>query len=374
MDVPRFRRLLTAWHAQARRDLPWRSKGPRDPYAVWVAEVMLQQTRVEVAAPYYERWLKRFPTVAALAEAELEEVLAAWSGLGYYRRARSLHAAARQVMASHGGVLPADRDALRGLPGFGPYTAAAVASIAYGLPAAAVDGNVERVLARVAGTRRSGGSLKRQVTALADDLVPARRAGDWNEALMDLGATVCTPVAPRCGSCPLQGLCQARARGIQHKIPMRSPAHARARALATARTQVVHVAVVQAGAHVLLQKNPEHGLLAGMWMPLHDADPARLATRLQRVGALVREPTRRVIHQFSHRRWDMRVSHVRQATTTAMTGHAGAGVATAWVPLARLADWAVPAAGAKALRAVTRPHRNRVERPASRRQPVEQPA
>jgi len=194
---------LLAWYDGHRRDLPWRRD--RDPYRVWLSEVMLQQTRVEVAAPYFERFTARFPDVAALAAADLDEVLALWSGLGYYRRARQLHAAARQV-AADGGAFPRSLDGLRALPGVGAYTAAAVASIAFDVPAAAVDGNVERVAARLAaldGDPRAA-PARRRVARIAADLLDAARPGDSNQALMELGATVCTPRRPRCPLCPLR--------------------------------------------------------------------------------------------------------------------------------------------------------------------------
>jgi A/G-specific adenine glycosylase len=204
---------LLAWYDAHRRDLPWRRD--RDPYRVWLSEVMLQQTRVEVAVPYFERFTARFPDVAALAAADLDEVLALWSGLGYYRRARQLHAAARQVarqVDSFGGF-PRTVEGLRALPGIGPYTAAAVASIAFGVPAAVVDGNVERVAARLAALDADpkAAPARRRVAEIAADLLDPARPGDSNQALMELGATVCTPRRPRCALCPLRQAAPAAA-------------------------------------------------------------------------------------------------------------------------------------------------------------------
>src|SRR5690606_12408822 len=192
-----IRRALLRHYDQHRRELPWR--GTADPYRVWVSEIMLQQTRADVVAPYYERWLERFPTLDALADAELDDVLHAWQGLGYYARARNLHRAARMVRERHGGELPRDAAALRALPGVGAYTAGAIASIAFGEPCPAVDGNVRRVLARLFDLADAAPGT---IHELAARLVPRRRAGDFNQALMDLGATVCSPRRQACGECP----------------------------------------------------------------------------------------------------------------------------------------------------------------------------
>jgi len=222
-----LRRDILTWYARTRRDLPWRRT--RDPYAIWVSEIMLQQTRVETVTPYYARFLRRFPTVAALARAKESAVLAAWSGLGYYRRAKHLHAAARAVVRDHGGAFPRTREALLGLPGIGRYTAAAVASIAFGEEAAAVDGNVIRVLARIGGLRgrRDSTALRRDVEAMASELARGPRPGDWAQALMELGATTCLPREPRCSRCPAERACAARKSGDPSRypspLPMKAP-------------------------------------------------------------------------------------------------------------------------------------------------------
>src|SRR5512136_569268 len=214
-----LRRALLGWYARRRRALPWR--GVRDPYRIWVSEVMLQQTRIATATPYYHAFLGRFPTLAALARARPADVLEAWSGLGYYRRARSLHAAAREVVREHGGRVPDDPAAFERLPGVGRYTAGAVLSIAYGRPLPALDGNAARVLSRLealpATMRDPAGA--RRLWALAAARVPADRPGDWNQALMELGATVCTPRAPRCAACPLRRHCRALALGRVDRLP-----------------------------------------------------------------------------------------------------------------------------------------------------------
>jgi len=202
---------LLPWFARARRDLPWR-KEPRDPYRVWVSEVMLQQTRVEVVVPYYRRFLRRFPTLRALARAPLDDVLALWSGLGYYARARNLHRAAQACA----GALPRTAAELRALPGFGPYTAAAVASLAFGEDVPLVDGNVARVLARLFAL---DGDARAGAWKIAPSLLPPGRSGEFNEALMELGATVCTPRSPRCERCPLREVC--RGKGDPERHPAR---------------------------------------------------------------------------------------------------------------------------------------------------------
>ncbi|MFO1536022.1 MAG: A/G-specific adenine glycosylase, partial [Thermoplasmatota archaeon] len=249
------RRALLAWYRAGRRDLPWRRTS--DPYAIWVSEAMLQQTRVEVATPYYGRWLRRWPTVQALAEAGEEEVLAAWSGLGYYSRARNLHRGAQAVVRKHGGRLPASVDGLRSLPGVGPYTAAAVGSIAFGLPAACVDGNVVRVVARVAGIRQAiTGKVRSRVEALAQEWLDPAAPGDWNQAMMELGATLCTPRKPRCAACPVAASCKSKGRDPE-SIPRKAAA-------AKVTTERVQLAVVRRRGHVLLVRAPSGGLLGGL--------------------------------------------------------------------------------------------------------------
>lgn len=211
---------LLAWYEANRRDLPWRRS--RDPYAIWVSEIMLQQTRVAVVVERYKTFLERFPTIVALALSPEEDVLALWSGLGYYRRARMLHKAAQFVAENHGGNLPQTAEELRTLPGIGAYTAAAIASIAHEERVAVVDGNVERVLCRLAGWdasgRKGGAALRRNIDQLADHLVDIERPGDFNQAMMELGATVCLPRNPQCLICPVAGVCKTRG---EHKTAAR---------------------------------------------------------------------------------------------------------------------------------------------------------
>lgn len=239
--------------------MPWR--GQADPYAVWVSEIMLQQTRVETVIPYFERWMARFPSVRALAEADQQEVLQAWEGLGYYSRARNLHAAAKKVMVEFGGKVPDDVQGLRRLPGVGPYTAGAIASIAFGRDEPALDGNIRRVLARLFDVDLPLGSpaTERRLWELAGEVMPPGRAGDMNQALMDLGATLCTPRAPDCGTCPLLKVCQAWQLGIQEQRPVVKPA-------APVPHYVVTAAVIRRmDGKVLLARRPPQGLLGGLW-------------------------------------------------------------------------------------------------------------
>jgi A/G-specific adenine glycosylase len=257
-----LRRRLLAWYDAGHRDLPWRfAQRAADPYRVWVAEVLLQQTQVRAAIPYFERFVSRFPTLGALAAAREEDVLALWSGLGYYARGRNLHAAARQALARHGG-LPASLEALRALPGFGPYTAGAVASIAFSIPAAAVDGNVARVLSRLflVDGDPAAAPFRRHVGALAEALVHPERPGDLNQALMELGATVCGKPSPACARCPVAPLCAAREAGRERDLPW-------ARKRAARRALVVACALVERGGALLFARRPARGLFGGLWTP-----------------------------------------------------------------------------------------------------------
>lgn len=249
---------LLDWFALNARRLPWRHRA--DPYAVWVSEIMLQQTRVEVVIPYFERWMERFPTLEALAEAAQQQVLAVWEGLGYYSRARNLHRTAQIVVAEHGGSLPRNAADLLRLPGIGRYTAAAIASIAFGQDQATLDGNIRRVLARLFDLRLPARSPQgeRRLWQLARRHLPPGRAGDYNQALMDLGALVCTPRSPDCPNCPLAGMCAAYALGVQEDRPVRVPKQ-------QVPHHVVTAAVIHRNGHVLVAQRPQQGLLGGLW-------------------------------------------------------------------------------------------------------------
>lgn len=257
MTLQPFTAALLDWYAQHARDLPWRHSP--DPYAVLVSELMLQQTRVETVIPYYQRWMQRFPDLGTLARASLQDVLSAWEGLGYYSRARSLHRLAQQVAAS-GGELPHTAQELERLPGVGRYTAGAVASIAFDQDMPALDGNVRRVLARVFNVDVPGRSPagERRLWHLAGACLPPGRAGDYNQALMDLGAQVCTPRSPLCLECPVRTWCEASRLGIQDSRPVSLPKPAIPHITVTA-------AVICNGPKVLITQRPHNGLLGGLW-------------------------------------------------------------------------------------------------------------
>lgn len=287
---------LLTWYQRHQRRLPWR--GEPDPYRVLLSEVLLQQTRVEQAIPYYQRFLQRFPTLEALAQAEQEAVLEAWQGCGYYARARNLHRLARQVVAA-GGVLPQSARGLRALPGIGPYTAAAVASIAFGEPAAAVDGNVRRVLSRLLAWEHP---TPKQVQEAADALLSAlvqqkdARPGDWNQALMELGATVCTPQNPGCGGCPVAAFCQGKA----------SPAHYPASRVRKQKSLELVALVLQGPEGVYLEQR-QGPVLGGLWGVPMEEGPGALERLLARFGLDSAELVGPVRHEFTHRKLHIRV-------------------------------------------------------------------
>ncbi|HSV86983.1 MAG TPA: A/G-specific adenine glycosylase [Levilinea sp.] len=257
MTTQLSRQLLT-WYDQNARRLPWR--GETDPYRIWVSEIMLQQTRTETVIPYYLRWFVRFPSLEVLANAPVQAVLHIWEGLGYYKRARSLHRAAQIIVNEMDGRFPVDRQGLEQLPGVGRYTAGAIASIAFGLDEPALDGNIRRVLSRVFNLELPARSPQgeKQLWGYAFGNLPPGRAGDYNQALMDLGAIICTRRAPVCQRCPLNNLCQARQFGVQEARPVTRPRPAVPHYLVTA-------AVIRQDGRVLIARRPEDGLLGGLW-------------------------------------------------------------------------------------------------------------
>jgi A/G-specific adenine glycosylase len=337
-----LRPALLAWYDTERRDLPWRAAPGEtpDPYHVWLSEVMLQQTRVETVRPYYDRWLARFPTLDALAEAPLDEVLKAWEGLGYYSRARNFHAAVRRVAQEHGGRVPGDPAAFRALPGVGRYTAGAVMSIAFGREEPLVDGNVRRVFARWTD---DPAPAEDALWRMAAGLVPGERPGDVNQALMELGATVCTPRNPRCPACPVREWCAAYAAGTQNERP--AP-----RKAAPTPHEDTAVPVIQRAGEVLLVRRPTTARLGGMWSfpqavraeaePLADA-AARAARDGLGIEIEVGAPVAVVPHAFTHVR---ATYHALRCTLLSGEPRPLAYDSVAWVPWERIGDYALPVA------------------------------
>jgi len=327
---------LLAWYDRHRRTLPWRAKPNEtpDPYRVWLSEIMLQQTTVGAVAPYYARFLARFPTIERLAAAELADVLKLWAGLGYYARARNLHACAHVVVAQHGGRFPQSEAALARLPGLGPYTAAAIAAIAFDQPATPVDGNVERVITRLYACERELPAAKPAIRELARGLTPATRAGDFAQALMDLGATICTPKKPACALCPWDAACVAFGRGDQESFPRKA-----AKPEGRLRRGAAFL-VLRADGALLVRTRPPKGLLGGMtevpttpWT--HDFDERAalaappLAATWRRVPGIVR-------HVFTHFPLELSVYRARvSAQTPPPRG-------MRFIPLADVADEAFP--------------------------------
>jgi A/G-specific adenine glycosylase len=327
--------LLLRWYDRHRRDLPWRApRGePADPYRVWLSEIMLQQTTVATVAAYFGPFMARWPDLPALAAASLDEVLHAWQGLGYYARARNLHACARAVVTRHGGRFPDDEQDLRELPGIGEYTAAAVAAIAFDRAATPVDGNVERVMARMFAHAEPLPDAKPALRRLAANLTPAQRAGDYAQAVMDLGATLCTPAKPKCILCPWRDACSGRRLGIAPSLPAR-----RAKAPRPVRRGVAFWAVRPDGA-VLLRKRPEKGLLGGMmevpstlwrevpWTEAEAKAAAPLPAKWHLLSGVVR-------HTFTH-------FHLELAVLAGAV-RAGRDAAGHWVKLDELPTQALP--------------------------------
>jgi len=304
-------RLLNWYDRHGRKDLPWQH--PRTPYRVWLSEVMLQQTQVATVAPYFLRFLKRFPNLADLAAAPLDDVLALWSGLGYYSRARNLHHTARICIEQHGGDLPREFDALAALPGIGRSTAAAILAQAHGLRFAILDGNVKRVLARWAGVQGWPGStaVGRQLWTIAELHTPRRRVADYTQAIMDLGASICARSRPRCADCPLSGDCVALAHGLTGQLPQRKPA----RAIPTRQT--IMLVLRDGDGRLLLERRAPTGVWAGLWsLPeAADRDGARLrAAPYRRRSNEQFTPLPPFVHGFSHYRLEVTPLALRVTT------------------------------------------------------------
>jgi A/G-specific adenine glycosylase len=328
-------RRLLKWYDRNRRNLPWRALPgeTQDPYRVWLSEIMLQQTSVVTVGPYFHAFLKRWPTMKSLAAAHVDEVMSAWAGLGYYSRARNLHACAKAVACDHAGQLPSTEAELRTLPGIGPYTAAAIAAIAFGKRAAPVDGNIERVLVRLYSVREPLPAAKVQLKAIAETLAPERRAGDFAQAMMDLGAAICTPKSPTCSACPWIDDCQARAEGIAETLPARGAKVARPLRRGAA------VVLISSKNEIWLRRRPPKGLLGGMheppmspWeknFPSHPNDHAPPKVKARKLMGLVR-------HTFTHFELELEVYRADDIRAPQLDG------AGEWAPIAELDRFALP--------------------------------
>lgn len=330
--------LLLDWYDRHRRRLPWRPPaGERaDPYRVWLSEIMLQQTGVKTVGPYFEKFLTRWPDVASLGRASLDDVLRMWAGLGYYSRARNLHACAVAVLRDHGGVFPDTEEGLRQLPGIGPYTAAAIGAIAFDIRTMPVDGNIERVVSRLYAVEEPLPQAKPRIQELASTLLGESRAGDSAQALMDLGSSICTPKKPACALCPLNDDCVARMRGDQETFPRKAPKK-------SGDLRRGAAFIVTRGDELLVRTRPEKGLLGGMtevpvseWLAGQDDKAAlKQAPAIKGISRWHRK-TGVVTHVFTHFPLELVVY------AAAVPGRTRAPEGMRWVPVATLADEALP--------------------------------
>lgn len=347
-QVLNISRPLLKWYDRHRRTLPWRAlPGARpDPYHVWLSEIMLQQTTVATVGPYYQKFLMKWPRIEDLATASRDDVMAAWAGLGYYSRARNLHLCAQAVVAEHGGKFPDTEDALIKLPGIGPYTAAAVAAIAFDQRANVVDGNVERVISRVFTIATPLPAGKADIKKAAAPLVPAKRAGDYAQALMDLGATICTPRSPKCGQCPLTALCQAQASGNAEKYPVAG------RKKAVPRKQAIIFALEDKEGRLFFRQRPDKGLLGGM-LELPSSPWQEDALTLDEAAAFTDLPVKgswtllegEVRHVFTH--FELRL---RVARGKCLTNRHNKDMAGFWLTPVEAQERALPTLMRKVLR------------------------
>jgi A/G-specific adenine glycosylase len=301
-SLPLFRKKLLAWYDQNQRALPWRrkpgSRSPIDPYRVLLSESMLQQTQVATVIPYFHRFLARFPSVFELAAADEQQVLRLWQGLGYYSRARNLRAAAIEIVRDHGGKIPQDCEQLLQLPGVGRYTAGAVASIAFERRAPILDGNVQRVLCRLDGIESDPRQrdVQKRLWDRAQEILPKARIGDFNSALMELGATVCTPRSPRCEHCPMRRGCRAAAAGLQEQIPPRKKA-------SITPLLLRHTYCIRNGNYWLIEQRPSNGRWAGMWQFITVDAPANGAHAAPPIKTTRPRAIGRITHALTHRRY-----------------------------------------------------------------------
>ncbi len=317
-NIEQFREDLVNWFLKEQRELPWRLN--KDPYRVWVSEIMLQQTRVDTVIPYYQRFMEWFPTIEDFAEADEEKILKAWEGLGYYSRVRNLHTAVKEVKESYGGVVPNTPEEISRLKGVGPYTAGAILSIAYGLPEPAVDGNVMRVLSRILEIYDdiAKPATRKIFEQAVRELIDHDHTSEFNQALMELGALICTPTKPSCLLCPVREHCQAFEKGLQQELPVKT------KAKKTRTVNLSAVVVMDESGRMIIQKRPSSGLLAGLWeFPNYEVSGIdELKQVVAKENHLVMEdirPIGQINHVFSHLIWDItayvaKVENIEQFT------------------------------------------------------------
>ncbi|WP_100330436.1 A/G-specific adenine glycosylase [Bacillus xiapuensis] len=311
IDIPKFQEDLIAWYQQEKRDLPWR-RSP-DPYKVWVSEIMLQQTRVDTVIPYFNRFMEKFPTIEALADAEEEQVLKAWEGLGYYSRARNLQAAVREVKENYGGRVPDTKDEISSLKGVGPYTSGAILSIAYGVPEPAVDGNVMRVMARILSIWEdiAKSSSRKIFEEAVRQMIAKEDPSSFNQALMELGALICTPASPSCLLCPVREHCRAFHEGVEQELPVKT------RKKNSKHVHLGAAVLMTEDGKVLIQKRPETGLLANLW-EFPNVELSGTGNPKEEVNRFIQkhyglsaklksESATKIQHVFSHLTWDIDV-------------------------------------------------------------------
>lgn len=354
LSLPNFvwaelRSQLLEWYARSGRTLPWRET--QDPYAIWISEIMLQQTQVKTVLPYFERWMRQFPSIAALATAELQAVLKAWEGLGYYARARNLHRAAQQVVAEHQGRFPTDLDNVLKLPGIGRTTAGGILSAAFNQPISILDGNVKRVLARLIALEMPPSRALKQLWAISDQLIDPRNGRDFNQALMDLGATVCTPKNPACLVCPWRSHCKAYNLGVQSELPM-------SETRAAIPHKVIGVAVIWKDQRILIDRRKAEGLLGGLWeFPGGKLEPGETIEEcIQReireelaIEIEVGEQLIVVAHTYTHFRVTLNVHHCRYRSGEPQTIECDE---VRWVTVGELPNFPFPKANLKIIEAL----------------------
>jgi A/G-specific adenine glycosylase len=348
--LPELRAALLDWYALQGRDLPWRRD--RRPYAVWISEIMLQQTQVKTVIPYFERWLQAFPTVADLAAADLQQVLKLWEGLGYYARARNLHRAAQQVVERHGGEFPADPEAVAALPGVGRTTAGGILSHAFDYPAAILDGNVKRVLARLGALPVPPARGMAHLWDWSEQLLDRQHPRDFNQALMDLGATVCTPRQPNCLLCPWRSHCAAYNQGMTEQLPLRE-------ASAPIPTKQIGVAVIwNDRGEILIDRRKAEGLLGGLWeFPGGKIEPGEtvqdcIAREVQEelgIAIAVEEHLITVDHAYSHFKVSLQVHHCRHLSGEPQTIECDE---IRWTTLAEIGQFPFPKANSRIIDAL----------------------